>query len=136
MTLYIVRRVLISIPLLLVASFLSFALTTKMGNPLSEWKLSQPRSPAQIAAAEQRIGLDKPFLQRYGDWAVNFVQGDWGTTNAREMRLFGGFSGACSDLLVVYGAWFRFGGMLVARRFGRGAPGSTARGGLAGRGVR
>jgi ABC-type dipeptide/oligopeptide/nickel transport system permease component len=47
---------------------------------LAEWKLQRPRSPAEIAAAEQRAGLDKPFLQRYGEWAVNFVQGDWGTT--------------------------------------------------------
>jgi ABC-type dipeptide/oligopeptide/nickel transport system permease component len=77
---YIIRRLLITIPLLVAASFLCFGLTTMMGDPLGEWKLQRPRPPAEIAAAEQRAGLDKPFLQRYGEWAVNFVQGDWGTT--------------------------------------------------------
>jgi len=77
---YIIRRVLISIPLLVAASFLCFGLTTMMGDPLGEWKLQRPRTPAEVQAAEQRAGMDKPFLERYGDWAVNFVQGDWKTT--------------------------------------------------------
>jgi ABC-type dipeptide/oligopeptide/nickel transport system permease component len=76
---YIIRRVLISIPLLVAASFLCFGLTTFMGDPLGEWKLQRPRPPAEVAAAEHRAGTDKPFLVRYKDWAVNFVQGDWGT---------------------------------------------------------
>lgn len=80
MIIYIIRRVLITIPLLVAASFLSFGLVTMMGDPLAEWKQSAPRSPGQIAAAEQRIGLDKPFVERYSAWAVDFARGDWGTT--------------------------------------------------------
>jgi peptide/nickel transport system permease protein len=75
---YVIRRLMISIPLLILASFLCFALTTAMGDPLGEWKLQKPRTPAEISAAYQRTGYDKPFLERYGNWAVNFVQGDWG----------------------------------------------------------
>lgn len=77
---YIIRRLLISIPLLIAASFLCFSLTSLMGDPLGEWKLQRPRTEGEIAAAMQRAGTDKPFLERYGNWAVNFVQGDWGTT--------------------------------------------------------
>ncbi|HEY0641487.1 MAG TPA: ABC transporter permease [Pseudonocardiaceae bacterium] len=81
MLVYVVRRVLVSIPLLVAASFLAFALTTAMGDPLGEYRLRVPQpTPAQIAAAEQRIGLDKPFLVRYESWATDFVRGDWGTT--------------------------------------------------------
>ena len=36
---YIIRRLLISIPLLIVASFLCFGLVNAMGDPLGEWKL-------------------------------------------------------------------------------------------------
>ena len=78
----IVRRIVVSIPLLIAASFLCFGLVTMMGDPLGEWKLQGSRTPGEIAAAEQRSGLDKPFLQRYGNWAVDFVRGDWGTTVA------------------------------------------------------
>jgi len=75
---FIIRRVLISIPMLVLASFLCFALTTAMGDPLGEWKLQKPRSPGEIAAAEEAVGSNKPFLERYGNWAVHFAEGDWG----------------------------------------------------------
>lgn len=77
---YIIRRLLISIPLLIVASFLCFGLVNAMGDPLTEWKLQKPRTPAEIAAAYERTGYNKPFMERYVDWAGDFVTGDWGET--------------------------------------------------------
>lgn len=77
---YIVRRVLISIPLLIVGSFLVFALVQGMGDPLGEWKLTRPRSAEEIALAYERTGYNDPFLERYVNWAGGFVTGDWGTT--------------------------------------------------------
>jgi peptide/nickel transport system permease protein len=77
---FIVRRLLIAIPLLVAASFLCFALTTAMGDPLGEWKLQRPRTPAEIATQYQHIGYDKPLVPRYLDWAGGFVTGDWKTT--------------------------------------------------------
>src|SRR5829696_4891201 len=77
---YIIRRLLISIPVVIAASFLCFGLTTAMGDPLGEWKLQKPRTPAEVAAAEERAGTNKPFFERYASWATNFVQGDWGST--------------------------------------------------------
>lgn len=74
---YIIRRVLISIPVLLVATFLAFSLVTAMGDPLAEWKTSKPRTPAAVAAEEQAVGYDKPFFERYGSWLVDFAKGDW-----------------------------------------------------------
>jgi peptide/nickel transport system permease protein len=77
---FIIRRLLVSIPLLIVASFLCFALTNAMGDPLGEWKLQKPRSQAEISAAYERAGYNKPIIPRYVDWATNFVKGDWGET--------------------------------------------------------
>jgi peptide/nickel transport system permease protein len=74
------RRLLIAVPLLIAASFLSFALTTAMGDPLADWKLERPRDPAEVAAQYQKIGYDRPVLARYLDWAGGFVTGDWKTT--------------------------------------------------------
>jgi ABC-type dipeptide/oligopeptide/nickel transport system permease component len=51
-----------------------------MGDPLGEWKLQQVRTPAEIANAEERAGLNKPFLERYAGWATGFARGDWGST--------------------------------------------------------
>lgn len=74
------RRLLIAVPLLIAASFLSFALTTAMGDPLADWKLERPRDPAEVAAQYQKIGYDRPIVARYLDWAGGFVAGDWKTT--------------------------------------------------------
>ena len=77
---YIIRRVLIAIPLLIVASFLSFAMANSMGDPLEDWKLQRPRSEAEITLAYHQVGYDKPFMTRYADWATSFAKGDWKTT--------------------------------------------------------
>ncbi|TCO58569.1 ABC transporter permease [Actinocrispum wychmicini] len=75
---YIIRRILITIPLLIVGSFLVFALVQAMGDPLGEWRLlPPPKSPEQIAAALNTAGYNKPFFPRYLDWLGSFVTGDW-----------------------------------------------------------
>ena len=82
---YIVRRILISVVLLLVATFVCFALVQMLGDPLEAYAERQrqinPNSAAtNIAAAYSRAGLDQPFLTRYWHWLTAFVRGDWGTT--------------------------------------------------------
>ena len=77
---FVVRRLLVAVPLLVAASILSFALTTAMGDPLGEWKVQRPRTEQEIATQYARIGYDKPAVSRYLDWAGGFVQGDWKTT--------------------------------------------------------
>ncbi|HTF48754.1 MAG TPA: ABC transporter permease [Pseudonocardia sp.] len=77
---YIVRRVLVAIPLLIVASILTFALTTAMGDPLAEWKTLRARTPAEVTSEYHRIGWDRSPPERYLDWAGGFVKGDWGAT--------------------------------------------------------
>lgn len=76
---YTIRRLLISIPVLIAASILVFGLTVAMGDPLGEWKAARPRTSGEVAAAEERAGTNKPFIERYLTWAGNFAQGDWGT---------------------------------------------------------
>ncbi len=77
---FVVRRLLVAVPLLVAASMLSFALTTAMGDPLGEWKAQRPRTEQEIATQSARIGYDKPAVSRYLDWAGGVVRGDWKTT--------------------------------------------------------
>jgi peptide/nickel transport system permease protein len=77
---YVLRRILIAIPLLIVASIVTFALTTRMGDPLEEWKTLHPRTPTEVSAEYHKIGWDRSPAQRYLDWAGGFVRGDWGRT--------------------------------------------------------
>ena len=54
---FVVRRVLVAVPLLVAASILSFALTTAMGDPLGEWKAQRPRTEQEIATQYARDRL-------------------------------------------------------------------------------
>ena len=74
---YVIRRLLISIPVVVLATFLCFTLVTAMGDPLGDWKTAKPRLPAEVSSEEAIVGYNQPFFNRYGHWAVNFIQGDW-----------------------------------------------------------
>ncbi len=73
---YILRRVLISIPVVLVASFLLFAFVRETFDPTA--RLRNVRDPAVIARETERLGLNDPVPVQYGKWLGEFVQGDWG----------------------------------------------------------
>jgi peptide/nickel transport system permease protein len=76
---FMVRRLLISIPLVLLASVLVFLLVANSGDPLAELKSRNPPVPQQVIENREReLGLDKPLPQRYVTWLGNFVQGDMG----------------------------------------------------------
>jgi peptide/nickel transport system permease protein len=76
---FIVRRLLIAIPLILLSSVLVFLLVTNSGDPLADLKGRNPPVPPQvIEAREHTLGLDKPLPTRYATWLGNFVQGDMG----------------------------------------------------------
>ena len=79
MLLYAVRRVLISIPILLVSSFIVFWLGTLSGDPLTPLKLRNPPPPSHVLAAEaERLNLDQPLVPRYLDWLGGVLRGDFG----------------------------------------------------------
>jgi glutathione transport system permease protein len=76
---FIIRRLLIAIPLVLLSSVLVFLLVANAGDPLAELKGRNPPVPeATIKLREQQLGLDKPLPTRYVTWLGNFVQGDMG----------------------------------------------------------
>jgi peptide/nickel transport system permease protein len=85
---FIVRRLLIAIPVILASSVLVFILVANSGDPLADLRGRQPPVPPQvIEARKQLIGLDKPLPQRYWHWLTNFVQGDMGKSiRGQEVR--------------------------------------------------
>jgi peptide/nickel transport system permease protein len=78
---FIVRRLLVSIPLLLVSSFLVFVLVANSGDPLQDLRVNPRVSPATVKAKERELHLDKPVIERYGIWVKGLVKGDFGTDN-------------------------------------------------------
>jgi peptide/nickel transport system permease protein len=78
---YSIRRILIAIPVLLVASMIVFALTLLTGDPVQEkYAGRNPPVPQQTIDNERaRLHLDDPLVVQYGNWLKNLVlHGDFG----------------------------------------------------------
>lgn len=82
---YILKRILQSIPLLIMVSIISFVIIKLSPvDPLAELKLNPAISPQVLQAEKQRLGLDKPLYAQYFNWAGNFVKGDLGVSVTGE----------------------------------------------------
>lgn len=76
---FIVRRMLVAIPILLASSFFMFFLVTISGDPLADLRQStNPNVDQLIAARRQRLNLDQGFFERYVDWLSGILRGDFG----------------------------------------------------------
>ena len=82
MAAYILRRVLISIGVLLVASFLLYVMVASSGDPLAGLRARPGITPEAIEATARQLGLDQPILVRYWDWLTGVLSGNWGTSVA------------------------------------------------------
>ena len=80
---YSLRRVLYSIPVLLIASFVLFAGVRATFDPTA--RLAQSRDPQVQIRERERLGLNDPLVVQYGNWLKNAVHGDFGqSATSRE----------------------------------------------------
>ncbi|MXP61941.1 ABC transporter permease [Roseomonas sp. M0104] len=77
---YIVRRVLATIPVMaIVALFVFSLLYIAPGDPAAVIAGDQA-TPADVERIRASLGLDRPYLIRFGEWVWRILQGDLGTS--------------------------------------------------------
>src|SRR3982074_91302 len=77
---YIFRRVLATMPVMaIVALFVFSLLYIAPGDPAAVIAGDQA-SPADVERIRQSLGLDRPFLVQFGNWAWRILHGDLGTS--------------------------------------------------------
>ncbi len=77
---YILRRLLLILPVLLAVTFVIFTLLYFTdGNP-ARAILGETATDEAVAALEEELGLNDPFIVRYFTYLANLLQGDWGTS--------------------------------------------------------
>jgi peptide/nickel transport system permease protein len=85
MPLYILKRILQAIPLLIVISIISFfIIRLSPVDPLAELKLNPAISAQTLKSERERLGLDLPVYMQYFKWSGNFVKGNLGVTSSGE----------------------------------------------------
>jgi len=78
---YIIRRLIMFIPVFLVSSALVFSLMhLAPGDPVELMfrGAGRPTDPRIVEEIRERLGLDKPLYEQYFIWIVNFFKGDLG----------------------------------------------------------
>lgn len=76
---YSVRRILVSVPILLLATFVVFVMVSLSGDPLSDLRTRNPPPPPRTLELEaHRLNLDEPLLTRYWHWVTGLLHGDFG----------------------------------------------------------
>lgn len=77
---YLIRRVLLTIPVLLGVATLVFALIHFIPGDPAQAMLGEGASQDDIAQLRERLGLDQPLLVQYGSFLNGVVHGDLGVS--------------------------------------------------------
>ena len=87
MVAFILRRIAVSVPLLLGTSLLVFGLVTAAGDPLADLRVQDDVPAEVIEARRDALHLDDPVLVRYGRWLSGVARGDFGVSlGGRDVR--------------------------------------------------
>ncbi len=71
---YAIQRILISIPLIIGVSFITFALMNLIpGSPLTQISRDPRVKPADVQRMTEALGLDRPWPERYLEWLQNAI---------------------------------------------------------------
>jgi ABC-type dipeptide/oligopeptide/nickel transport system permease component len=77
---YLVRRLLLTIPVLIGVATLVFALIHFIPGDPAQAILGEAASPEDIAQLRERLGLDRPLLVQYGSFLRGLLRGDLGVS--------------------------------------------------------
>jgi peptide/nickel transport system permease protein len=76
---FTLRRIAVSVPILLISSFIVFVLASFSGNPLNDLLLRNPPPPPEVIQLEtERLRLDRPLFEAYWLWLTGLFSGDFG----------------------------------------------------------
>lgn len=84
---FILKRLLILIPVLIGVSFLVFCILALMPADVASIQLGMAATPEGIAQWNAEHGLDQPFLNRYVNYMAALIQGDLGKSYSTNVAV-------------------------------------------------
>ena len=78
MLLFVARRLLCLVPVLIAVSVLTFVIASLLPGDLAYVILGDQATPENVAALRHDMGLDQPIWLRYLGWLWHILQGDFG----------------------------------------------------------
>jgi peptide/nickel transport system permease protein len=87
MTFYIVQRLAAVVGVIALMSVLVFLATHALPATIAEVMLGQYATPETVAALESKLGLTRPLIAQYWEWASGILQGDLGRSLIMEVPI-------------------------------------------------
>lgn len=82
---YVAKKLAGLIATLAVVSFLVFAAFAVIPGDPATSMLGTQATPEKVEALREEMGLNDPLMERFGSWALHFIQGDLGTSYSYQM---------------------------------------------------
>lgn len=101
---YILKRLLMLVPVILVTSFIIFWAMSLTGGDPAMLIAGEGATQAEIEAVREELGLNDPFLVRYVDYVKGMVTGDMGKSYITNKDVFQTFMEKLPNTLMLGGA--------------------------------
>ena len=82
---FVIRRLLLGLVTLFVASLVIFAATQALPGDAARSILGRSATPDALAELRRQLGLDESILKQYWDWITGILSGDLGTSLANSL---------------------------------------------------
>ena len=99
---YAAKKIGLMLLTMVIVSFLAFlAFQVIPGDPAVKL-LGTEATPERIAALRAEMGLDRPFFERYVQWVLGALKGDFGTSYSYKMPVTGLLTGMSFVLILAF----------------------------------
>lgn len=82
---YVAKKLAGLVATVLVVSFLVFAAFAVIPGDPATSMLGTQATPEKVEALREEMGLNDPLIERFGRWAIQFIQGDLGASYSYQM---------------------------------------------------
>lgn len=101
---YILKRLVMLIPVIMVTSFLIFWAMSLTGGDPALMLAGDNAKPEQIEQIREELGLNDPFIVRYGNYMKGMITGDMGQSYVTKRDVFKTFMERLPNTLMLGGA--------------------------------
>ncbi|TGG94870.1 ABC transporter permease [Natronospirillum operosum] len=109
MTAFILRRLLGTLPIVLIVGIITFFLVQLSPGDPAMFYVSADAPPQEIERVRTQLGLDQPVIQRFGFWLGEVLQGNLGISFHQNRPVLTGFLDALPVTL-----WLAFFSLVIA----------------------
>lgn len=98
---YILKRILMAIPVLIGATFLVFTIMSLTPGDPARIILGNNATEAALSAMRESLGLNDPFLVRYGNFILDLLHGNLGISYRNNQEVFGLIMGRLGNTVIL-----------------------------------